>query len=299
MINPHIVKVRTNMKDKVIALDLGGTNIRVAIVDEKLNVLKQIKDKTISDNPSKLMDKVITMTKDCSKEYIDDVKAIGVSICGVVKNNVIGKCGNLSIEGNFPLYETLKKEFKINDIVIANDANCSALVEARFGANKNVDDSIFVTISSGIGTGLVLNKKIVDIAFEGGRQITEYKGEFYETEYLLSGNGIVRLAKMNSLYIESGKEFFDLLKKEDTLAKRVYEIWIRRLALFFSNLQLLFNVEQYALSGGVMLSKDFFLNDLEKISNASISSWKLRPIKLVSAKFGQDVGIMGASSLVL
>lgn len=287
------------MKDKVIALDLGGTNIRAAIVDENLNILKQIKDRTISDNPKLLMEKIKEFTTEVSKDYIDDVKGIGVSICGVVKNNEIGKCGNLSINGDFPLYQTLKDTYHIDNIKIANDANCSALVESRFGANKNVNDSIFITISSGIGGGLVLNKQMIDISFEVGRQIVEYDDVFYETEYLLSGNGIVRLAKMNNLYINSGKEFFDLLKNKDSLAKVVYEKWIRKLSLFFSNLQLLFNVEQYALSGGVMLSKDLFISDLEKIANASISTWKLHPIKLVDAQFGQDVGIMGATSLVI
>lgn len=287
------------MKDKVIALDLGGTNIRAAIVDENLNILKQIKDRTISDNPKQLMEKIKSFISEVNNEYIDDIKGIGVSICGVVKNNEIGKCGNLSINGDFPLFQTLKDTYHIDNIKIANDANCSALVESRFGANKNVNDSIFITISSGIGGGLVLNKQMIDISFEVGRQIVEYDDVFYETEYLLSGNGIVRLAKMNNLYINSGKEFFDLLKKKDSLAKVVYEKWIRKLSLFFSNLQLLFNVEQYALSGGVMLSKDLFISDLEKIANASISTWKLHPIKLVDAKFGQDVGIMGATSLVI
>lgn len=287
------------MKDKVIALDLGGTNIRAAVVDENLNILKQIKDKTISDNPKQLMEKIKSFTSEVSKDCIHDIKGIGVSICGVVKNNEIGKCGNLSINGDFPLFQTLKDTYHIDNIKIANDANCSALVESRFGANKNVNDSIFITISSGIGGGLVLNKQMIDISFEVGRQIVEYDDVFYETEYLLSGNGIVRLAKMNNLYINSGKEFFDLLKKKDSLAKVVYEKWIRKLSLFFSNLQLLFNVEQYALSGGVMLSKDLFISDLEKIANASISTWKLHPIKLVDAKFGQDVGIMGATSLVI
>lgn len=287
------------MKDKVLAIDIGGTNTRAAIVDKDLKILNKISIKAVKDDLSKLLENIISISKEVSKDYLQDIKAIGVSMCGIVKNNVIGRCGNLSIEGDFPLAETLQKTFKIKDIKIANDANCSALVEAKYGVNKDVDDSIFVTLSSGIGTGLVLNKKLIDIPIEGGRQIVEYNHEFYEAEYILSGNGLVRLCRMNALFIDNAKDFFNLLKANDSLAKTIYEIWIRRLALFFSNLQLLFNVDRYALSGGLMLSKKYFLDDLIKISNASISSWKLKPIVLVPAKFDQDVGIMGASALVL
>ena len=103
----------------------------------------------------------------------------------------------------------------------------------------------------------------------------------------------------NELYVKNAKEFFDLYRSGDNLAKRVYEKWIKRLSLFFSNLQLLFNVQRYSVSGGVMKSRELFLNDLEKISNASISSFKLNPIKIVVPQFDQDIGVMGASSLVL
>ena len=288
------------MKDKVLALDMGGTNLRAAIISEDLKIVRQIKDATISDNPPLLLKKAIEFAKEVSKEYLDEIRGIGVSICGVVKDNVIGKCGNLSILGNFPLYDALKKEFVgIDNIRIANDANCSALFESRFGSNKDVKDSIFITISTGIGGGLVINTQMIDASFEVGRQIIEYDHEFYEAEHLLSGNGLVVLCEKNELYVKNAKEFFDLYRSGDNLAKRVYEKWIKRLSLFFSNLQLLFNVQRYSVSGGVMKSRELFLNDLEKISNASISSFKLNPIKIVVPQFDQDIGVMGASSLVL
>ena len=140
---------------------------------------------------------------------------------------------------------------------------------------------------------------MIDASFEVGRQIIEYDHEFYEAEHLLSGNGLVVLCEKNELYVKNAKEFFDLYRSGDNLAKRVYEKWIKRLSLFFSNLQLLFNVQRYSVSGGVMKSRELFLNDLEKISNASISSFKLNPIKIVVPQFDQDIGVMGASSLVL
>ena len=125
----------------------------------------------------------------------------------------------------------------------------------------------------------------------------EYQGQIHEAESLLSGNGIVKLAHLNGLEIKDAAEFFSNVKekKEDYL--KIYDIWSKMLGLWFSDIQLMFDAEQYAVSGGVMKSKDIWLKDVERIANAGIAPWKLRKIVLKEAKYGQDVGIAAAGAL--
>lgn len=283
---------------KAIAVDCGGTLLRVAVVDENLNILSIRRVPSIKNDPMGLYEKMREMILEVAKEAKVDVLSIGISICGTVSNNKVGKVGNLGIQ-NFDFDALFHRDFPSAKVRIANDGNCSSLVEAKYGANKGLLNSAFITISTGIGLGLVLNGKMVETPLEGGRLITEYKGKYYELEYLLSGNGIVHLCALNGIEVTSAKTFFDGIRAKDPKFIKVYDIWLQKLGIWLGNLQLLFNVDQYALSGGVMKSKDVFLEDLSRVANASIASWGLKPIKLVEAAFRQDVGIIAAASLGL
>lgn len=283
--------------EKVIAIDCGGTNLRVAVVDKELNVLAVRRQPTLANNPLKLYEIMKELIGEVCKEAHCKVEAIGMSMCGVVVHNKVGRVGNLGIEGGFDFEELFLRDFPNVKIKIANDGNCSALVEAQYGVNKGLADSAFVTISTGIGLGVVHNGELIDLPLEAGRTMQEYNGTMYESEFLLSGNGIVHLASLNGVRIVDGKEFFDGVRSRNPEILRVYDIWIKMLGLFFGNLQLLFDCEQYALSGGVMKSSDVFLKDLERIANASVATWRLRPIVLREAAFKQDVGIAAAGAL--
>lgn len=283
----------------VISIDCGGTNLRVAAVDENLNILAVHRGPTVRDNPLKLYGTMKSLVDEVAKEANTEVKAIGMSICGIVVNNKVGKCGNLGIENGFDFESLFRRDYPEARLSFANDANCSALVEAEAGATKGLRDSAFVTISSGIGLGLVHRGEMVDLPLEGGRVMINYKGNYYEAEYLLSGNGIVRLCKMNGVQLETAKEFFDGVRAKDEAILKVYNEWIGMLGIYFGNLQLLFDCEAYAVSGGVMKSQDVFLADLEKIANASVASWNLHPIVLRNAQFRQDVGIAAGACLAL
>ena len=283
----------------VISIDCGGTNLRVAVVDENLNILAIRKENTVRNNPEKLYQTIKGLIDEVAKEAkIDKIDAIGFSMCGIVMNNVVERVGNLGIE-HFDFLPLFKKDFPGVKVSIANDGNCSALVEAEYGVNKGLVNSAFVTISTGIGLGVIHKGEMIDMPLEGGRLMQEYKGNIYEAEYLLSGNGIVNLAKLNGLQISSAKEFFDGIREKDEKILSLYDIWVRMLGLWFANIQLLFNLDQYALSGGVMKSEDIFLDDLTHIANAFIAAWHIKPIKFVDSKFRQDVGTMAAASLAL
>lgn len=284
--------------EKAIAIDCGGTNLRVAVVDKELNVLAVRRIPSFANNPRKLFDTMKALiTEVCKEANLKKVESIGMSMCGVVVHNKVGRVGNLGIEGGFDFEDLFKEEYPEAKILIANDGNCSALVEAEYGVNKGLKDSAFVTISTGIGLGVIHNGEMIDLPLEAGRTMSEYKGNLYENEFLLSGNGIVHLAAMNDLSIVDGKDFFDGVRARKQEYMRVYDIWTQKLGLWFGNIQLMFDCEQYAVSGGVMKSKDVFLTDIERIANASIATWQLNRIVLKEAKYGQDVGIAAAGAL--
>lgn len=285
------------MVDKVISIDCGGTNLRVGVVDSKLNLIAAKRGPSIYKDPEALYQTMKKLIYDvCKEANVDEVKAIGMSICGIVESNHVGRCGNLGFD-SFDFLSRFEKDFPKAKFLFANDANCSALVEAEYGSNRGFANSAFVTISTGIGLGIIHNGEMIDLPLEGGRLKVEYQNQIYETEYLLSGNGIVNLCHLNNVQIASSKEFFDGIRAHDAKMLEIYQIWIKKLALWFANIHLLFNPDQYSLSGGVMKSADVFLNDLINYSNEFVAGWGLKPIRFVNAKFLQDVGLAAGGAL--
>lgn len=283
---------------KVVAIDCGGTNLRVAVVDKDLNVLAVRRVSSIKNNPNALYAKMKELITEVTTEVgMKKIPSIGMSMCGLVVHNKVGRVGNLGIENGFDFESLFQKDYPGTKLLFANDGNCSALVEAEYGVNKWLQDSAFVTISTGIGLGIIHSSDMIDLPLEAGRVMIEYQGQIHEAESLLSGNGIVKLAHLNGLEIKDAAEFFSNVKekKEDYL--KIYDIWSKMLGLWFSDIQLMFDAEQYAVSGGVMKSKDIWLKDVERIANAGIAPWKLRKIVLKEAKYGQDVGIAAAGAL--
>lgn len=284
--------------EKVVAIDCGGTNLRVAVVDKDLNVLAVRRVPSIKNDRYLLYKTMVDLIKEVTKEAgLDVIPSIGVSMCGVVVHNKIGRVGNLGIDNDFDLEGLLNRDFPSAKVLIANDGNCSALVEAEYGANKGMTDSAFVTISTGIGLGVIHNGEMIDLPLEAGRMLTEYKGKIYEYEGLLSGNGIVSLCKLNKVEIKDAAEFFNGVREKNPEITKVYNIWIKMLGLWFANIQLNFDVSQYALSGGVMKSKDVWVEDVERIANAALAPWKINRVVFKEAKYGQDVGLAASGCL--
>lgn len=283
----------------LIAIDCGGTNLRVALVDESMNILSVRREPTILNNAEELSNRMIALIKDIANEkQLKKIDSIGISYCGLVIDNKMGNAKNLGVS-SYDIESKMLKAFPKTKFLICNDANCAALAEARYGAGKEVKDFAFVTISTGIGIGVVHNHKMLDMSLENGRSVMEYKGKFYESENLLSGKGIPNLAALNDLQVENAESFFNLVKEKDTKALFVYNEWLKLLGMWFANLQLAFNTDVFLLSGGVLKNGEVFLEDLERVANAYVTMWQFKPIVLKNAKFLQDVGIIGAGALAV
>ena len=280
----------------VISIDLGATNVRVGIISSELDIIAVTRESTIKNDKYALASQIIRMIKSLP---INDYKIeyIGVSACGLIKNNHVEILPNLYIS-DFQLNKILENEFNI-PCNIVNDANATALSEATFGAGKGFDTSYFITISSGIGGCLVYNNKLIDLPFELGHHLISFEGNDYEIEEILSGNGICKFCAINSLNIGCAYDFFKLCKEDNKNALSILDKYTTLLANMFYNIQLDYNTDCIILSGGVMKSADLFFNELNEKANRLISKYPVNKIKFVFAKFDQDAGLMGGATVGL
>ena len=146
-------------------VDLGGTKLSVGIVDGEGTVIDKILVKDHTKKPELMVVEEIALLvkKLIKKNNLDeeDLPGIGVGFPGHVRfeEGITITSSNLRGFKNYPLREELQKQFRI-PVVVDNDANAQAYGEFTYGAGKGYNTMIFMTISTGIGAGIVINRKI-------------------------------------------------------------------------------------------------------------------------------------------
>lgn len=271
---------------KVIALDIGGTNTRVALIDEKYNILSEIINPTLRGKTDVFLENVAKTIDECVKDFTD-VVALAMGVPGRVRyDGFIAALPNIHIK-NIPLADYLSNRYHLPAYVI-NDAEVAALAEANLGKYKDSKSLYFVTISTGVGGAFTRNGKIVNSSYEVGHTMFDYKGETHEFEHMASGTGIIKLASMNGLEIKNAREFFGMVRENNPIAMPIYHDWIHLLASWLEMNQFNFEPEIFTLTGGVMKSADLFFKDLKEACPHC---------KLELCSYGQEAGLMGAAVL--
>lgn len=270
----------------VIALDIGGTNLRGAVVNDQYKFLE------VNVLPTPLND-VNTFLKEV-KTIIDQllhkhpqVKAIA---CGVPGR--VDALGGIDILPNIgirhvPLKLFLETTYGL-PVVIKNDAVMAAIAEGNLGFGKPLNSSYFITISTGIGAAFIANHQLTHSSEEVGHMLVPFAGGFEELEKVASGQGIVNLAKHHGVDVLDAKTFFIRLGQQDPLVKPIFQQWLSYLTQFLKWVDRYYAPEAFILTGGVLKSKAFFWDAIQ----AAVPH-----IPLALAQFGQDAGLIGAANL--
>ena len=224
---------------KVIAIDIGGTNIRIGLVDSLGNLEKNTK----LDKPdiSQVSDLIISTIKDLfTAEGLKDASCIAVSTAGRVDNEK-GTIKSASIgKGILPLGKNLKEEFE-KEVILINDANAAAYGEYSKLKNKT-QNLVYITMSTGIGGGAVVNGHLLfgaeNTAVEIGHVVVKEEdynilcncGHPNHWEAFASGKGIPKFfqewAKKQKITVENhstAKEIFEAAKKGSQTEKKFLE----------------------------------------------------------------------------
>lgn len=274
-----------NKNKKIIAIDLGGTYLRVSLIRHN-KILKYIKKQTPKDKKTLLKELFSTIDELMDKS----VKGIGVSSVGPLENGIIRNPPNLVLQ-NFNLKKALEKRFRVR-VEVENDANCVALAESKFGVGKGKRNLIVLTLGTGIGGGIIINNELYKgqgYAGELGHIILD-KGEYFEN--LASWKRIGKLTKQ-----KFGKELWlnELIKMKDKRARKIIQELNMYLGQGIASLINIFDPEVVILGGGMREAGASFLNMIKKQTEKYTSLPKKPNIMFAKLK---HPGSLGASLLL-
>ena len=308
-----------------LGVDLGGTGIKIGLVDEKGSILHK------DSCPTQAMEDYKIIVKDMAdliKKILNDtdmntmeIKAIGIGCPGSIddKNGVVLYANNLNLH-NAPLSCELKKYFDI-PVYVGNDANCAALGEFFALNDENITDIVAITLGTGVGGGIIINKKIFTgtngIAGELGHTVINVGGEKCSCgrngcwEAYASATALIRdtekAAKENpdsyvaKLVAEnggkaSGEISFNAAKAGDETGKKLVENYVIYVAEGIVNIVNIFQPHAIVIGGGVSNAGDALLAPVEEYVKKNAYGGALQT-KISIAKLGNDAGIIGAAFL--
>ncbi len=308
----------------IIAVDLGGTNIRVAHFPTSAPPpIKQTKVPTrASEGPQAVIDRIILAIEGHIQSG-DGNFCIGVGAPGPLDpiQGIVLEAPNLSGWENIPLKSILSEHFHV-PVAVGNDANVAALGEWRFGAGRGTQHMIYLTLSTGIGGGVIIDGKLLlgahGLAGELGHMTIEPDGPICgcgkqgHLEALASGLAIARIAEellakdndstLAEQFSNAGKlTAFDVGQAAmagDALARliisQVGEIIGRQLA----SLAHAFNPEIFVLGGGVSQIGDILFNPIRSaLLEHAMHPRYVEHIRVLPAALGDDAGLVGAMVL--
>ncbi|EJO5348666.1 ROK family protein [Clostridium botulinum] len=305
----------------VVGVDLGGTKIYTALVDLKGNVIKEKNVKTEADKGEldvlyKIIDTIDSVIEGVN---LQEIKAIGIGSPGPLdaKEGVIISSSNLPFE-NFSLVKPIKDKYNI-PTYLDNDANVATLAEFMFGEGKGTENMIYITASTGIGAGAIINGKIyrgnTGNALEIGHTTVMKDGpkcgcgNFGCAESLGSGTAIMKKAKevcksnrqtsLNNYDNLTAKEVFKEAEKEDEVSKEVLEYCLSYLGITVANIINTFDPEMVVIGGGVVNGGDIVFDIIRR--EVKNRCWKAITdnCKIEKAKLAGKAGVLGAAALAI
>lgn len=308
-----------------IGVDIGGTGIKIGVVDKEGNIL--YRDKCVTDVNGGF-DKIISDIKNVIENIIaqnniekQQIKSIGFGLPGYIDRNGRANCVNLNWK-KVDFMQKLKDTFSGIDIFAENDATVAGLAESRFGSTKEHDTSVMITLGTGVGGAIIINGKPFSGAHGVGSEIGHmmigdglYKCNCGNTgcfETYCSATAIIKYAQKlisegqdslilnmcdNNLSSINAKMVFDAYSENDEVAKKVISRFKAYLAKGIANIVNTIDPGIIAIGGGVSKSKDIILDGLKEMVREHLVYKEEEFADIVIATLGNDAGIIGAAIL--
>jgi glucokinase len=291
---------------KYIGVDLGGTQVRAALISQDGELLQMVSNPSLAQEDAQTI--VNNLISTIHQLDIDEeVSGIGLGVPGPV-DTIHGKmvmATNIPALSGYHLVKAIEDEFKL-PTYMDNDANVAGLAEAIVGVGKDKPIVYYVTHSTGIGGALIVNGEVVSgrngYAGEVGNIIIDRNRKRQPQlnvgaiENEASGPSITRRAKeVVSSEISNTKELFDLARKNDPKAVKLVDEIAYDMAMLFSAIAHVVDPTMFIIGGGVTKSKDVYF-DLVKKYYKELVHTNMQDTEFAFASL-KEPGLIGAAML--
>ena len=285
---------------KALAIDVGGTKIYNAIIDDEGKILADVE----KHHTPKTFSEIKSLFKSIIEKYEQDVDVIAFSTCGAVNNSntgILGSTGNIAKEYPTMNFAALSEK----KVFVENDANCAAWAEHIIGASKGFADSVMITLGTGVGGGIIVANQLMK-GKNGAAGEMHFKmrmdkhrkctcGAYDCFEIYASGNGL----KITAEEISGDKNIttYDVIggmQKGDALMTKIFNRWQVDIMLGLVGLANIFDPSVIVLSGSLaeFVDTDYLTREV----NSQIVT---TPTVVKKAEAGNYSGMIGAALLAL
>ena len=298
----------------VLALDLGGTQLRTALVLPDGTLVARRAERTPTDGPATVDAAgraLRTAIAEAAAANVGAPTALGISAPGPLDpaTGVLIDPPNLDRRlWGFPLAATLGVELGV-DAFLERDTQVAALAEGQFGAARGIEDYVYLTVSTGIGGGVVIGGRLMRgpdlLAGELGHLTVDLDGPVCgcgargHLEAISSGTGIARAARERGLGDISAARVAALEDAGDETAHRIMDYGRRAFAAALVTIVDLFNPTRIVVGGGIAIGQgERLLGPARDAVDRLAFRRQAARVDIVPAQLGDDVGLIGALSLV-
>ncbi len=308
--------------DVIAAVDIGGTKIALGLSDLEGHARLPFRrfPTGVERGPHRIVEQALDELGRMVEEAGARVAAVGVGCGGPLsrRRGLVLSPANLPGWDEFPIVDLVRERLDV-PVLLDNDANAAELAEHEYGAGRGAENMVYMTISTGIGGGLIVGGRLIhgvgDAAGEVGHMIVQPGGVPCGCgargclETICSGTSIARRAAerladgaRSSVLLEGGRCLKEITAKAvaeaaragDAVASEVWDETIEYLALGVGNVIAAFAPEAVVLGGGVSTAGEQLLEPLRRRVNESVKIAPVEEVRIVQAALGGDSGVYGA-----
>lgn len=308
------------MMDLALCVDIGGTKTAAGVVDRHGNLLEFLSVPTPSASAEAVVGEAIALAQGLLSRVERRERVVGLSLGapGTVdfEHGIVVYTPNLPLR-NVPIKTLVESELNLPTFV-DNDANLAALGEAVYGAGRAAKFIVMLTLGTGIGGGVIIDRRIYRGSFGGAGELGHMfihsvgPGQAFDLEALASGTALVKRvqehisAGKGSLIFElsggsiesiTGEAIAKAARLGDELALSAFKETAYWLGIGFANVANIFNPEIIIVGGGMADSSELFLEEARRVMIELAISPNGEQAKLVLAKLGNRAGVLGGAAL--
>ncbi|MBR5341999.1 MAG: ROK family protein [Erysipelotrichaceae bacterium] len=291
-----------------IGIDLGGTNVRIAKVDEEGKIVQDVIAPSHGlEGPEKIEENILELL---SKFDLNDVKSIGLAIPGPVDGvrNVITMATNIPGCEGYPFAQNMEKVTGI-PVFLDNDANAAGLAEAVLGAGKGYKEVYFLTHSTGIGGALVIDGKVISghkgYAGEVANVIVDPDAKQYPVYAHLNRGGVETVASGTAIGLKgkeligeeanSARKVFILASEGNEIAQAIIDKMAKDFATCLAAISAICAPDCFVIGGGCSHSAALYFDKLREYFR-SMAHENMRDVPILKASL-EEPGVIGAAMI--